>query len=251
MLIHVCDATSTSLSITLPPDQQTLFEPCGWTLRHKLAGPGDWVCFGAFRKLFCLRNLSHASVDIRLIHVLPCRHTPATKGQHWVRKRLAARWSPTRQHVGSSPPCLSFEGYFPHCSWTQSMPRYLEATCFPQRVLLVRGMQRLDNAAHISTKTEHVVLSLSSSFLQGKCNCGSPRPDWALPKLRRPSQWQGGCLQAYNDYMSWRVNLAHPLGGVLPCYPLQLALVWGRLPPGLLCSAVEGRWACPAQATRS
>lgn len=63
--------------------------------------------------------------------------------------------------------------------------------CFLWRVLLVRGMQRQDNAAQIGTKGEHVVLDLGSDLLQDKCSWqgsmrraflvalvskGSPRP---------------------------------------------------------------------------
>lgn len=42
--------------------------------------------------------------------------------------------------------------------------------CFPWRVLSVRGMQRLDDAARISTEAEHMVLGLGSDFLQDKCS---------------------------------------------------------------------------------
>lgn len=78
--IYAHDATATLLSITSLTDRQTLFEPCGWVLRYKLAGPEGWErvwsCCGAFRRLSSLRSLSH-------IHVLPCKYIPATKGQHW------------------------------------------------------------------------------------------------------------------------------------------------------------------------
>lgn len=111
--IYAHDATATLPSITSLTDQQTPFEPCGWILRNKLAGPGGWErvwsCCGAFRRLSSLRSLSH-------IHVLPCKYILQQRAST---ECLAARWNTTLWHVGSSPPCPSFEGCLPHCSWTQ------------------------------------------------------------------------------------------------------------------------------------
>lgn len=207
--IYAHDATATLLSITSLTDRQTLFEPCGWVLRYKLAGPEGWErvwsCCGAFRRLSSLRSLSH-------IHVLPCKYIPATKGQHWAlgcsleHNSLARGIQPSLPVFWGVPSSLLLDtaclGRYrlPRFPWYGAWYGIFPWGCFqwegckgwttqpasaPKQTTWCRAWGLISCRTSVAGRAAWGGGAFVIAFVSG----GSPRPGWALPDLL-PSETQ-------------------------------------------------------------